>query len=88
MKGKLQAEETAYAKALRQEYGTFRKTQVIGGDCRGTVQGVTKLEHEPGPRVDHGTENTLGPEGSGTLWKEFKQEKDLATFYYLSKIIK
>ena len=40
MKGKLQAMETAYAKAQREEYGTFRKTQVIQGGCRGLDQGV------------------------------------------------
>lgn len=40
MKGKLQDKETAYAKAQREEYGTFRKTQVIQGGCRGVDQGV------------------------------------------------
>lgn len=44
---------------------------------------VTKPESEQGPDVEHSTEDALGPEGNGTLWKEFKQGKDLVKFYYL-----
>ena len=81
MKGKLQAKEIAYAKAQRQEYGTFRKTHVIPGGLQGSGSGnVIKLEHEQGLHADSSTENALEPEGSGTLWKYSKQRKDLAKF--------
>ena len=41
---------------------------------------MIKPEHEQGLHADNSTENALEPEGSGTLWKYFKQGKDLAEF--------
>lgn len=45
------------------------------------MEGVTKLEQ--GPEIEFSMKDALGPKGNGTLWKEFKQGKDLVKLCYL-----
>lgn len=56
----LQAKGTAYAKAQKQEYGTFRKTQVILGWPKGSESGSDKAGARAGarcrPRIEHAPE--------------------------------